>query len=250
MMERLAGKLTYSNVVSTLCLFVLLGGGAYAAANLPKNSVGAKQLKKNAVTNAKIKADAVTGAEVADGSLGGADIAASTLGMVPRAETAASAGSASTAAFADNAAIAAKAVKAADSDRLAGRQIGAFRDSCWFTQEQVAFDVCASEEDVATDESWEEALESCADDGRRLPDISEAYLMATYPASLSLPEDQLYWTDQFWTDEGEPMALAVSWSAAEGTSLEIQDATEELGVRCVGVPTNSLALAPKPQPAG
>ena len=47
-------RLTYSNVVSTLCLFLLLGGGAaYAASHLGKNSVGSKQLKKNAVITAK-----------------------------------------------------------------------------------------------------------------------------------------------------------------------------------------------------
>ena len=28
-------RLTYANVVSTLCLFLLLGGGAYAAFSLP-----------------------------------------------------------------------------------------------------------------------------------------------------------------------------------------------------------------------
>jgi hypothetical protein len=54
-MKRLRSKLTYANVISTLCLFLLLGGGAaYAANQLPKNSVGAKQLKKGAVTPAKL----------------------------------------------------------------------------------------------------------------------------------------------------------------------------------------------------
>ena len=54
-MHRLRGKLTYPNVVSTLCLILLLGGGtAYAASKLGKNSVGAKQLKKGAVTPAKL----------------------------------------------------------------------------------------------------------------------------------------------------------------------------------------------------
>jgi hypothetical protein len=48
--------LTYANVIATLCLFLLLGGGAaFAATQLPKNSVGPKQLKKNAVTSSKIK---------------------------------------------------------------------------------------------------------------------------------------------------------------------------------------------------
>lgn len=54
-MKSLRSKLTYANVISTLCLFLLLGGGAaFAATQLPKNSVGAKQLKKGAVTPAKL----------------------------------------------------------------------------------------------------------------------------------------------------------------------------------------------------
>lgn len=48
-------RLTYANVVATIALFCALGGGAYAATALPKNSVGPKQLKKNAVASAKVK---------------------------------------------------------------------------------------------------------------------------------------------------------------------------------------------------
>jgi hypothetical protein len=47
--------LTYANVAATLALVVALGGGAYAATLLPKNSVGATQLQKNAVTGKKVK---------------------------------------------------------------------------------------------------------------------------------------------------------------------------------------------------
>lgn len=54
-MRTLRDKLTYANVISTLCLFMLLGGGAYAAAQLPKNSVGTKQIKNGAITGQKIK---------------------------------------------------------------------------------------------------------------------------------------------------------------------------------------------------
>jgi hypothetical protein len=82
-------KLTYSNVVSTLCLFLLLtGGAAYAASHLGKNSVGSKQLKKNSVTTAKIKKEAVTAAKVKKGTLTGTQINVSTLGTVPTAQTA------------------------------------------------------------------------------------------------------------------------------------------------------------------
>ena len=54
-MKCLRGKLTYANVISTLCLFLLLGGGAaFAATQLPKNSVGARQIKRGAITPAKV----------------------------------------------------------------------------------------------------------------------------------------------------------------------------------------------------
>lgn len=47
--------MTYANVVASLCLFLLIGGGtAFAASHLSANSVGAKQLKKGAVTPAKL----------------------------------------------------------------------------------------------------------------------------------------------------------------------------------------------------
>jgi hypothetical protein len=52
-MNRIRGKLTYANVMATIAVFIALGGASYAAIQLPKNSVGAKQLKKGAVTPAK-----------------------------------------------------------------------------------------------------------------------------------------------------------------------------------------------------
>lgn len=42
------------NLIAYLALFVALGGSAYAATALPKNSVGAKQIRKGAVTPAKL----------------------------------------------------------------------------------------------------------------------------------------------------------------------------------------------------
>jgi hypothetical protein len=47
--------LTYANVVATLCLFIVLGGGAYAATKLPKNSVGAKQISAGAVRSPEVR---------------------------------------------------------------------------------------------------------------------------------------------------------------------------------------------------
>ncbi len=92
-------RLTYANVMSTLCFFLLLGGGAYAAGHLGKNTVGTKQLKKNAVVTAKVKNEAITAAKVKKGALTGSQINASTLGTVPTADKA---GAASRASVADS----------------------------------------------------------------------------------------------------------------------------------------------------
>lgn len=96
-MRKIRPQLTYANVISTLCLFLLLtGGSALAAATLGKNSVGARQLKSKAVTTGKLASNAVNGSKVANGSLTGEDIKLSALGTVPAATIADSAGNANT----------------------------------------------------------------------------------------------------------------------------------------------------------
>src|SRR4051794_23885469 len=55
MLGRLLSHLSYANVVSTICLVVVLSGTAYAATTLPNNSVGSAQLKANAVTSDKVR---------------------------------------------------------------------------------------------------------------------------------------------------------------------------------------------------
>ena len=81
---------SYANVMATIAVFVALGGGVYAASQLPRNSVGSKQIKRHAVGRSEIKKDAVGSSQVKDGSLMGSDIAESTLAQVPSAKAAAS----------------------------------------------------------------------------------------------------------------------------------------------------------------
>ncbi len=50
MLSRLRRQLTYANVVSTLCLFMLLGGSAYAAAK-----IGSAQIKNNSIQSKDVK---------------------------------------------------------------------------------------------------------------------------------------------------------------------------------------------------
>ena len=61
-------KLSYSNVIATIALFVALGGAAIAA-GLPRHSVGARQLKRGAVTTRALRRGAVTSAKLAQGSV-------------------------------------------------------------------------------------------------------------------------------------------------------------------------------------
>ena len=96
-MRKIRPQLTYANVISTLCLFLLLtGGSALAAATLGKNSVGSRQLRSKSVTTGKIASNAVNGSKVANGSLTGQDLNLSLLGTVPSATSAASAANANT----------------------------------------------------------------------------------------------------------------------------------------------------------
>ncbi len=75
-MNAIRKRLTYANVVSSICLFLLLGGGAaLAAEQLGKNTVGSKQLKKNAVTAAKLKNNAVTEAKIQANAISSTKIA-------------------------------------------------------------------------------------------------------------------------------------------------------------------------------
>jgi hypothetical protein len=84
-LNQIRKRLTYANVMSSLAVFLILGGGvAFAATKLGKNSVGTKQIKNGAVTGAKIKKRTITGAQV--------NLAK--LGTVPSANTAATAGTA------------------------------------------------------------------------------------------------------------------------------------------------------------
>ena len=55
MVKTVRERLTYANVMATIAVFMALTGGAYAAATLPRSSVGTTQLKSNAVTSSRVK---------------------------------------------------------------------------------------------------------------------------------------------------------------------------------------------------
>ena len=80
MLRGIRRRLTYSNVVASLALFVALGGVSYAAVNLPRNSVGPSQIKQNAVTGSKVRNSSLTGSDIRNRSLTAADFSGSVQG--------------------------------------------------------------------------------------------------------------------------------------------------------------------------
>ena len=62
-------RISYANVVSSLALFIALGGVSYAAIKIPANSVGSSQIKPSAVSSSDIKNGQVKEADVGSGAV-------------------------------------------------------------------------------------------------------------------------------------------------------------------------------------
>src|SRR3954451_9695679 len=77
-MQRATRRLTYANVMSTIAVFVALGGASYAVVSLPNNSVGTKQVKDHSLGVVDLSRKAVrslrgkAGARGATGATGAA----------------------------------------------------------------------------------------------------------------------------------------------------------------------------------
>jgi hypothetical protein len=131
-MRRLRARFSYANVVSTLCLILLVGGGTAFAA---KSMIDGKSVAKNSLPGNRIARHSITGAQVKNGALGGAQIDEGSLGQVPSAKSADSSSHAAVADLAHNAESAVEAAHAAaaghagDATTLDGLAPSSFVDS-------------------------------------------------------------------------------------------------------------------------
>lgn len=79
MHQRLRPHLTYANIMATIAVFLVLGGTAYAAFHLPRNSVRSKHIKDGQVKTQDVANDttsaALSGTDIANGGLTGDDVA-------------------------------------------------------------------------------------------------------------------------------------------------------------------------------
>jgi hypothetical protein len=100
---RIKSRLSYANVMSSIAVFVVLGGGAYAtidrkigSADIQKGAVTTPKIKKQAVKTGKIRDQTIRNADVRPdhlpmGGIRGDRIVESSLSQVPSAATAADA---------------------------------------------------------------------------------------------------------------------------------------------------------------
>jgi hypothetical protein len=205
-MRKIRIRLTYANIMSTIAVFLLLGGGAaLAAGKLGPNSVGTKQIKNSAVTEAKI----------ANGAVSGSKINLSSLGTVPNATHSASADSAGHAETATNA------------TQLGSSPPSAYRDSCPAGTQLRTPDLCEGT-NIEGHVDFNEALNECAAAGLRLPSPSEAESLQT--------EIYAVWTDDFWTNGATSYALTYT---ASSHSLNASESGAEASRVCVTTPIDN-----------
>src|SRR3954464_15739576 len=74
-MKLIRNRLTYANVMSSIAVFLVLGGGAAYAAK----KIGSHELRGGAVTTAKIKRNAITRSKIKAGAISTAKLAAATV---------------------------------------------------------------------------------------------------------------------------------------------------------------------------
>ena len=77
-MTRLRAHASYANAVSTLALFIALGGTSYAVTQLPRNSVGTSQIRTGAVRAGEIKDGAVRSRDITNRGISLRDLSLAT----------------------------------------------------------------------------------------------------------------------------------------------------------------------------
>lgn len=159
-MKKRRFSLSYANVISTLALFVALGGTAVAT-----GVIDGKKIKRNSITGKQIKGKSVPGSDLRQNSVRGAQVRESTLGQVPRAASAGQAAVATRAGRADAADLASMALA------LAPAGAAGLIDRCPAGTQPYAG--ACFESDYQGPVTWPEAAEICGDAGGRLPGLEE-----------------------------------------------------------------------------
>jgi hypothetical protein len=236
-------RITYSNVMATIAVFIALGGAGYAAAKLPANSVDTAQLRKEAVTAAKIKDGAVTGAKVDLRSLGTVPSAAratnaghaASAGSADDADHATKADTADRASQADTATDAAHAATANEAQTLGGRTasqiLAAAKPTCptgTKLERGLCFETAPRGPSIL-----DAAVGTCASENRQLPTVEEIVAFQSANFTTKQPEE---WSSQMYV-EGKVRWAFTAQILGGAFTIGTKNGSEALPYRCVLLPT-------------
>lgn len=164
--------------IGTLALFIALAtGGAYAAEQIQRNSIGAPQIKKNAVGTSELKDDKTKGK----------DIDESSLGQVP------------------SAAIATEAVHATNADKLDSLDSTAFLRPICPAGTRFHEAACV-ETAIRAAANFDAATAACVNANRRLPSVAE---LQTFRLRVPISPPDGEWTSLEWENGATRRALLV-----------------------------------------
>lgn len=185
--------------IGTLALFIALAtGGAYAAEQIQKNSIGAPQIKKNAVGTSELK----------DGKTTGKDVDESSLGQVPSAESA------------NTAATASEAVQATNADMLDSLDSTAFlQPNC--PAGTLFHEAACVETAIRAAANFDAATATCVNADRRLPSVAE---LQTFRLRVPISPPDGEWTSLEWEDGATLRALLVgSNGLTDGSNRDVSN---------------------------
>jgi hypothetical protein len=207
-LDNLRQRLTYANVMSTVAVFVALGGSSYAALQIRSGDIA-----NNSVRGIDVRNRSLTERELRRNTLGGRSIRESRLGRVPRARNA---------------------------DRIGGLSAADLRIKCPSGTFPTA-DVCVEATPRAA-ASYGVAVVECANTGRpagpgrRLPTHGE--LRAALAAVTLTPGGEL--TSEVYPSSSTPGSLDVLYVTDQVGSVAVTPNTGAGGkaFRCVADPLN------------
>ena len=213
MLRQARSKLTYANVMSTLAVFIAIGGGAYAA-GLARDSVKSKQIKANAVKSIEIADGQVAAVDIGDGAVGSSEIGIGAVGSSEIGD-----GQVGAAEIGDGSVGAAAVSEGLRLECPAGTQYVAGS--------------CPELNLRSPGAQWINAVTTCANAGLRLPSPQELQQLQSEPG---FQRATVEWTgnpDGRDADDAESLdALAVT-SAGPGPGVATDPVTDSHAFRCV-----------------
>lgn len=212
MAKTLRSKLTYANVMSSIAVFLVLGGATALAATkiganeIKSNSIKTGKIVKEAVTTSKIKNSAVNTSKLADSSVNGVKVLDGSVGEADLANEAVG-----------NAKIKNGAVT---SSKLAPGTLNPVCPSGTTSVGGLCFET--GERGAAT---YVAAIETCTNAGRMLPQASE---LIAFAKKSALP-------NQEWS--GSPYSSTEAFTIESGGGLNNEPIATAFAFRCVTQPT-------------